>query len=90
MSKDNWSNISEDDGEAPWDSFMDWEDKDTDVRNDGAEDEYGEDLIFPIFLLIEKFAHSVNSVLLEALVCLMLIKRKVEFFETKDMRLKIL
>ena len=49
MSKDNWSNISEDDGEALWDSFMDWEDKDTDVRNDGAEDEYYEDLIFSYF-----------------------------------------
>lgn len=47
-SKDG-SFVDEDDGKPFFDSLMDWQDSDEDERDEGAEDDYYEDLDFPYF-----------------------------------------
>ncbi|MDC0547861.1 type II secretion system protein GspK [Opitutales bacterium] len=49
MRADDDSLVDEDDGKPFFDSFMDWEDSDEDERDEGAEDDYYEDLDFPYF-----------------------------------------
>ena len=49
MRADDGSLVDEDDGKPFFDSLMDWEDSDEDERDEGAEDDYYEDLDFPYF-----------------------------------------
>ena len=41
--------VNEDDGQPFYDSLMDWQDADEEERDEGAEDDYYEDLEFPYF-----------------------------------------
>jgi hypothetical protein len=41
--------VNDDDGQPFYDSFMDWQDADEEERDEGAEDDYYEDLEFPYF-----------------------------------------
>lgn len=41
--------VNDDDGQPFYDSLMDWQDADEDERDEGAEDDYYEDLEFPYF-----------------------------------------
>ena len=47
MRADDGSLVDEDDGKPFFDSLMDWQDSDEDERDEGAEDDYYEDLDFP-------------------------------------------
>ena len=49
MRADDGSLVDEDDGKPFFDSLMDWQDSDEDERDEGAEDDYYEDLDFPYF-----------------------------------------
>ena len=49
MRADDGSMVDEDDGQPFFDSLMDWQDADSDERDEGAEDDYYEDLDYPYF-----------------------------------------
>ena len=49
MRSEDGSLVNEDDGQPFYDSLMDWQDSDEEERDEGAEDDYYEDLEFPYF-----------------------------------------
>lgn len=49
MIKDQWGNYEEEEGQPLLDSFKDWQDVDTEEREEGAEDDYYENLDPPYF-----------------------------------------
>ena len=54
MRSDDDSLVNEDDGQPFYDSLIDWQDADDEERDEGAEDDYYEDLEFSYFICLEK------------------------------------
>ena len=52
--------MDEDDGQPFYDAIMDWQDPDDEDRDEGAEDDYYEDLD-PPYLLLEKKSSTLKN-----------------------------